>query len=353
MSVGSEVDEHGGTGVGAPLRIGVLGCARITEHALVAPARDAGHRLVAVAARDRDRAEAFAQEHGVERVHDTYADVLADPDVEVVYNPLPNGLHGYWNRAAIAAGKHVLSEKPFAANAGEAAEVRDAAVAAGVTVLEAFHYLYHPVWQRLVAIVASGELGTVLRVESHFRMPAPPDDDPRWSLRLAGGALMDIGCYALHIQRTLAPFTGGAPVVEWARGGERAGQPGVDEWIEAALAFPGGAAGLAHCHMAAPELRITCKVVGTEGEVFVHNVVLPQFDDTITVRTAAGERVEHPGGGSTYTHQLAALHAHLRSGTPLPLDVDDAVATAELIDAVYRAAGFPPRPRTPVPARTA
>ena len=110
-----------------PLRIGVLGAARIAERAIAVPARATGNRLVAIAARDRARAEDFARTHGVERVLPSYADVLADPEVEVVYDPLPNALHGPWNLAAVAAGKHVLSEKPFASNAAEAAEVRDAA----------------------------------------------------------------------------------------------------------------------------------------------------------------------------------------------------------------------------------
>jgi predicted dehydrogenase len=120
-----------------PLRLGVLGASRIATLAIVDPAHTTGDRLVAVAARDRGRAEAFAASHGVERMLDSYADVVADPEVEVVYNPLTNGLHGPWNLAAIAAGKHVLTEKPSASNATEAREVRDAATAAGVTLLEA------------------------------------------------------------------------------------------------------------------------------------------------------------------------------------------------------------------------
>ena len=116
-----------------PSRCGsaILGAARIAERAIVKPAHATGTRLVTVAARDRRRAEAFAAEHGVERVTDSYAEVVADPEVEVVYNPLPNALHGPWNLAAVAAGKHVLSEKPFASTAEEAAEVRAAAQSAG------------------------------------------------------------------------------------------------------------------------------------------------------------------------------------------------------------------------------
>lgn len=202
-----------------PLRIGVLGAARITEQSLIGPARTTGHRIVAVAARDRSRAEAYAAAHRVERVADSYADLIADPEVQVVYNPLANGLHGPWNLAALAAGKHVLSEKPSASNAEEAAEVRRAAAKSGTVFMEAFHYLFHPVTRRLHELLASGELGELRHIETLVAIPAPPDTDPRWSLDLAGGAVMDLGCYSLHAQRMLAPWAGGAPQLVKARAG--------------------------------------------------------------------------------------------------------------------------------------
>ena len=334
-----------------PLRIGVLGAARIAELAIVEPARSTGQRLVAVAARDRGRAETFARAHDVERVHDSYADVLADSEVEVVYNPLANALHAPWNLAAVRAGKHVLTEKPFASNTEEAAEVRDAAVAAGVTVVEGFHYLHHPVMRRLHGLLDGGELGELRAVEVHMLMPAPPDSDPRWSLELAGGALMDLGCYGLHAHRTLAPWGGGTPRPVAARGGVRPGRPGVDEWLDVDLAFPGGATGSVRCHMAADHFRFSCRVVGTRGEATASNFVLPHQDDRVTVVTPAGRRVEQLGRRSSYTYQLEALASHLRDGTPFPIDVDDAVETMHLIDSCYAAAGFAARPRwvSPLP----
>lgn len=331
-----------------PLRIGVLGAARITERALVDPARAAGHRLVAVAARDRSRAEAFAARHGVERVAGSYADLLADPEVEVVYNPLANGLHGPWNLAALAAGKHVLTEKPSASNAEEAAEVREAAAKSGTVFMEGFHYLFHPVTRRLHELLDSGELGELRRVETLVAIPAPEDGDPRWSLSLAGGAVMDLGCYSLHAQRMLAPWAGGAPSLVSARGGERAGAPGVDEWLDAELAFPGGATGSARCHMAYDGLEMSCRIIGTKGEASAPNFVLPHLDDRVVVRTADGERTEHLGTRSSYAYQLEAFAARVREDTPVPLDADDAVATMTLVDACYRAAGLPPRPRSVV-----
>ncbi|WP_181781752.1 Gfo/Idh/MocA family protein [Pseudonocardia pini] len=326
-----------------PLRIGVLGAARIAAPALVEPTRATGDRLVAVAARDRGRAERFAREHGVERVLADYAEVVSDPEVELVYNPLANSLHGPWTIAAARAGKTVLSEKPFASNAAEARAVREAALAAGVTVVEGFHYLFHPVVLRAHEILASGEVGELREVEALTTMPAPPDDDPRWSLELAGGSLMDLGCYGLHAHRMLAPFGGGEPELVGARGGER-GRSGVDEWMDADFAFPNGVTGRSLSSMTADWcMRLT--LVGSRGEVTVADYVQPHKDDRVLVTTGGGTRTEELGRRSSYLYQLEALRAHLRESAPFPLDVDDAVRNAEMIDEIYAAAGFEPRPR--------
>lgn len=326
-----------------PLRIGTLGAARITERALVSPAAATGDRLVAVAARNRDRAAAFADKHGVENVLDSYDAVVNSPDVELVYNPLANVLHGPWNLAAIRAGKHVLSEKPFASNAAEAREVRDAARAAGGTVIEGFHYLFHPVIRRAREVLASGEIGELTHVQARTLMPAPSDDDPRWALELAGGSVMDLGCYGLHAHRMFAPFAGGKPVLVDARGVERAGRPGVDERMEAHFEFPSGATGWSLSSMAHDDFNMTLRLVGSAGELVVADYVQPHKDDRVHVSGPAGTRVEHLGTRSSYLFQLEAVRDHLRNGTTLPIGIDDAVETAEMIDDMYRAAGFEPR----------
>lgn len=326
-----------------PLRIGILGATRIAELALVRPARVTGDRLVAVAAHSRAHAQAFAERHGIERVLDDYAALIDDDELDLVYNPLANGLLGRWNLAAARAAKHVLSEKPLASNAAEAREVRDAALAAGVTVVEGFQYVHQPVMRRMHQLLAESEIGSLRHVEAHVTMPAPPDDDPHWSYPLAGGALMDLGCYGMHAHRTFAPWAGGEPRVVAARAKELPGCPGVDEWLEAALEFPDGATGFVRCSMN-DEWRVTLRLVGTAGRASAWNFVLPHQDDTIVVRTRGRERAERPGTRSAYVYQLEALRAHLRGGTPFPLDVHDAVATAELIDAAYVAAGFALRP---------
>jgi predicted dehydrogenase len=327
------------------LRIGVLGASRIAEQAIVGPAAELGHRLVAVAARDRSRAEAFAEKYGVERVVDGYQDVIDDPEVDVVYNPLANSLHAPWNLRAIAAGKPVLSEKPFARDESEAQQVATAAAAAGVTVLEGFHYFFHPVTQRAFELAGDGTIGRVTHVEVRMAMPAPGDDDPRWSLELAGGALMDLGCYGLHVMRSLGrlamPGIEGRPTIVRAHADQRT--PEVDAWCDVEIGFPGGATGLAAHSMVGDDYSFTLRIVGTAGDLLVHDFIKPNSDDRLTINTSAGSTVERLGTRASYTYQLEAFAAHVQQGTPLPFGTADAVANMAFVDSAYRAAGMQPR----------
>lgn len=335
-----------------PLRVGVLGAARIAPLAIVSPARDSGARLVAVAARDLTRAEAFAQEHGVERAWGSYEELLADPEVEAVYNPLPNGLHGPWNRAALRAGKHVLSEKPFAVDAAEAREVVDVARAAGRRVLEAFHYPFHPRHARLLHLLADGAVGEVRHVEAPMRMPDPGPDDPRWRLALAGGSTMDLGCYAFHVGRLIGRAAcGGEPVVEHAVARGRDGTPGVDERLSVEARYPTGATSTLGSDMDSGgtwDFHLT--VTGTRGSIRIGDFARPHLDDSLTLRRdGEDDVVECFGTRSSYTYQLEAFAALVREDRPLPYDPEhDAVAQAEFIETVYRAAGLAPRPRSAI-----
>lgn len=327
------------------LRIGVLGASRIAELAIVGPAAELGHRLVAVAARDRVRAETFAEKNAVERVVASYQDLIDDPDVDVVYNPLANSLHAPWNLAAVKAGKPVLTEKPFARNQSEARQVADAADAAGVTMLEGFHYYFHPVTARAFGLAADGTLGDITHVEVRMAMPPPSDDDPRWSLEMAGGALMDLGCYGLHVMRSLGrlevPGIGGRPSITHAHADQHV--PGVDAWCDVELAFPGGATGLSANSMVAHDYSFTLRIVGTAGDLLVHDFIKPHADDRLTVNTPQGTTVERLGTRPSYVYQLAAFADHVEHGTPLPFGTADAVANMAMIDTAYRAAGMEPR----------
>lgn len=318
------------------LRIGILGASRIAESAIVEPAQELGHRLVAVAARDPLRARIFADKYGVDRIVPTYQDLVSDPEVDVIYNPLANALHAPWNLAAVAAGKPVLTEKPFARNREEAARVANAAVTADITVMEGFHYLFHPVNQRALAVARDGTIGDLTRIEVRMGMPTPQPDDPRWSLELAGGALMDLGCYALHVMRRF-----GEPSVVTATAAERSA--GVDERFYAELMFPSGVTASTSNSMVDEDYSFTLRMLGTRGEVFVHNFIKPRDDDRLTITTEHGTTVEHHGTRASYTYQLEAFANHVQHAMPLPLNIEDAVANMALIDEAYRAAGMQPR----------
>ncbi|HVU72104.1 MAG TPA: Gfo/Idh/MocA family oxidoreductase [Mycobacteriales bacterium] len=319
------------------LRIGVLGAARIAPNALIKPARALPEvSVTTIAARDPERARAFAKKHGIPRTHATYEELLADPDVDAVYNPLPNALHAQWTIAALHAGKHVLCEKPFTSNEAEALDVADAANKSGLVVMEAFHWRYHPLAARMHEITHDGRLGEITEISAQLCFPLFGKDDIRWSYPLGGGAFMDAGCYALSCVRHLGE---GEPVVTGAKALLHA--PDVDRRMDAELRFPNGAVGRATGSMWSRQvLGITAKAVGTRGTMRVLNFVMPHAFNRLKV-TVEGTTTRHRVKGEpTYTGQLRAFTAAVLRGEPFPTTVDDAVVQMRLIDAVYAAAGL-------------
>jgi predicted dehydrogenase len=325
------------------VRFGVLGAAGIAPNALVKPARNnAEVAIVAVAARDPQRAREFAARHSIPATHAGYEELLADPSVDAVYNPLPNGLHGRWTLAALAAGKHVLCEKPFTANAAEARVVADAAAESGLVVMEAFHYRHHPLAGRMAEIVGSGELGPLRSVAASVCFPLPKFSDIRYRLDLAGGAMMDAGSYSVHLARLLG---GDEPEVVAARA--KLHGDGIDRAMRADLRFPAGHTGTVTCSLWSSDvLRVSARAVGERGELRVLNPVSPQFGHRLSVRTPDGRRVEHLTRRPSYAYQLDAFAAAVLRGGPVLTDPADAVANMTVIDAVYRAAGLPLREPT-------
>jgi predicted dehydrogenase len=326
-----------------PLRIGVLGAARIAPAAIIGPGqRVDGVEVVAIAARDRGRAQAFADKHGIPRVVESYEALVGDPGIDAVYNPLPNGLHGRWTLAAMAAGKHVLCEKPFTANADEARTVAAAQAGSGVVLMEAFHYRYHPLFNRVRELVATGAVGSLRHIEAALCFPLLSGKDIRWKLGLAGGATMDAGCYPIHMVRHIADSE---PQVTGARA--RLRSPGVDRFMEADLRFGDGVTGRAMCSMLSSQvLRISLRVRGDGGEIRVLNPLAPDRFHRLTVRNKAGRQVEHCTRRHTYDFQLEAFLRAVTKGEPVLTGPDDAIANMTVIDAVYRAAGLEPRQPT-------
>ena len=328
-----------------PIRIGVLGTARVVPYGMLRPARGLREvEIVAVASRSRDRARRFAAAHGIPRAHEGYASLLTDGAVDAVYNALPVSLHCEWTVRALNARKHVLCEKPFAANALEARQMREAARHCGLVLSEAFHWRYHPLAARMKEIVTSGELGDVRHVEGHMCVAIPDRRDSRYQLDLAGGATMHCGSYVVNMLRFL---TGAEPEVVDARAWVSV--VGVDRTMVARFRFPDGSTGAMSCSLFSLHLlRISARVVAERGELRVQNPFVPhalsRFVGTgihwLTVDTGDAKRREHLPADSTYRCQLRAFVHAIRTGATLPTGADDAVANMVVIDSVYRKAGL-------------
>ncbi len=319
------------------VRIGILGAARIAPSALVKPARKIPQAAVtAIAARNPQRAQAFADKYKIPRVFVSYADLIADPDVDAVYIPLPNGLHCEWTIKALEAGKHVLCEKPFAANAAEAEQMAAAAERAGKVLMEAFHYRYHPLAARMQEIVTSGQLGKIQHIETWMCFPLPLFNNIRYNYDLAGGALMDAGCYAVNMLRWLA---GDEPEVVSAQA--RLASPQVDRCMRAEMRFADVRTWRITCSMwSTTFLRISARVQGEAGEMSALNPVMPAYYHRLKVRTRAGTKVEHVPGDATYVYQLRAFIDNILQGTPVLTSPADALANMRVIDTIYEKAGL-------------
>jgi predicted dehydrogenase len=321
------------------LRIGILGAAKIAPMALVKPAVAVpGVTVAAVAARDRGRAEAFAGKHHVATVHSSYDDLLADDSIDAVYNPLPNGLHAQWTLAALAAGKHVLCEKPFTANEAEARAVADAAEASGLVVMEAYHYRYHALAERMREIAHDGRLGETREVRTWMWLPLPKFSDIRYQYSLGGGTTMDC-CYAVHAMRLVGP---GEPTVVSAT--PTLHRPDVDRAMETTYSFANGASGHSSASMWSRRLfRFSLRVTGTRGQMRVTNFIAPQYFNRLAVTIDGAKTAERVRGEPSYNAQLRAFVAAARDGGPVLTPPEDAVTTMRLIDDIYRAAGMPIR----------
>jgi predicted dehydrogenase len=326
------------------LRIGTLGSSRISQPALIDPAVSVPEVTVAaVAARDPARAEAYALRHGLEKAYGSYEELLADPDIDAVYNPLPNSLHGPWTLRAIEAGKHVLCEKPFASNADEAALVARAVSASGLVVMEAMHYRYHPLTQRLTEVV--GELGPVRHIQAWTSFAIVDPGDIRYDYGLAGGAMMDGGCYAIDCLRLLG---GDEPSVTGALADpvdSGAVPEAADRSLAVRLAFPRGATGWFESSFTRDgPFRADLHVICEDGLVHLDNFIFPTRGRLTATREGTVVADEAGTGESTYVYQLRAFAAAITSGEPFPTSAASALVTMRLIDDAYRAAGLAPRP---------
>lgn len=312
------------------IKLGLLSTAAINE-ALLAGARESQFvEVIGVASRERARAEAYAKERGLERAYGSYEELLADPELDVVYVALPNALHVEWAIRALEAGKHILSEKPLSRRPAEVERAFDAADRAGRILMEGFMYRHHPQTKRLARLVADGAVGELRLVRSHFSFTLDRPHDPRWNAELGGGALLDLGCYCVNAFRLLA----GEPKRVYA---ERMLAPsGVDVRFAAVLRFAGGVLGHFDCAFDLPR-RVVLEAVGSEGSVVM---VQPFIQDDVTVELRRGDVLESSKTvtANRYHLELDNLARAIAGEEPPLLDRDESVAQAQVLDALLRSA---------------
>ena len=328
------MNEEDEAAVSDRLRWGVLSTANIGR-AAVNPAIQASRNgvLNAVASRDRDRAEAFAREHGIPRSHGSYEALIEDPEIDALYVPLPNSMHRDWVIHALRAGKHVLCEKPLALGATDCMEMAAAAVESGVKLMEAFMYRFHPRTEQVIEMVRNGQIGEVGAVRSTFTFRLRSPDNIRLDPSLGGGALMDVGCYCVNVSRTMVGEEPHA-VQASARWTDR----GVDEMLAGILHFPGGAVAHFDCALTMERCE-RYEVAGSDGYLDVDRAFLPGTEDVV-IRDVHGRDQTHHAVGGDDEYRLMVEHfadcaLHDR---PVRYPVSEAAANLRTIEALYRSA---------------
>ena len=309
---------------------GFLSTARINR-LLLAGARESDRvDVVAVASRDRERAEAYARENEIERAYASYEALLADPEVEAVYISLPNSLHVEWSIRALQAGKHVLCEKPLSRRPAEVEEVFDAAEQAGLVLMEAFMYRHNPQTARLQELVDMGAIGTLQLVRAAFSFPLADAANVRLNAALDGGSLMDVGCYCVSGARLLA----GEPARVY--GEQVVGESGVDVLFSGTMRFPGGVVAQFDSGLRMPN-RDELEAVGDEGSVFLDD---PWHSRTpvLLLRRAGGDEEISVDAADSYRLELENVSDAIRGDAAPLLGREDAVAQARAIEALYRSA---------------
>ena len=311
------------------LRWGILSTANITDKLL-----DSGtdQEFVAVGSRDGARAEAYAREKGIARAHGSYEALLADPDVEAIYNPLPNALHVEWSIRALEAGKHVLCEKPLSRRPEDVERAFDVAEREGRVLAEAFMWRHHPQVARARELLDGGAIGDLRIIRAHFAFKAADPDDIRLQADLDGGGLMDVGCYCVSGCRTLAGAEPERAYAELVSGGH-----GVDVSLAATLRFPGDVLAHLDCGLSYPGGSLLA-AAGTEGS-FALADPWHGNDAVIELRRADGsvERID-AGPANSYALELADFEAAVRGERRPLLGRDDALGQARTIAALYTSA---------------
>ncbi|MBX7257263.1 MAG: Gfo/Idh/MocA family oxidoreductase [Candidatus Hydrogenedentes bacterium] len=313
------------------IRWGILGTAHIGRSLLRAIGDAKGNCVQAVASREWTRASEWAREYGVPRVFGSYQEMLDSGEIDAVYNPLPNSMHAEWTIRALDAGLPVLCEKPFTISAKEAREVAAVAARTHLPLAEAFMYRYHPMYDRVLQSITSGEIGQVMAIRSAFAFRLPDRTNIRWSKELCGGSLMDVGCYCVNVSRLIA---GTEPI----RAAAIARREGVDGTMIGVLEFPNGLLSHFECSFEQYD-RSYVEIEGSEGIITIPKPWFPGEDfATYTIKRGEHEETVRIPGANTYLLEVEDFGNACRTHASTRWPIEDAIANMTVIDSLYQSA---------------
>jgi predicted dehydrogenase len=318
------------------IRWGILGAANIARKRFIpGVARTTNGVVTAIASRDGDRSRAVAAELGIPAAYDSYEALLADPEIDAIYNPLPNALHAEWTHKAAAAGKAILCEKPLAIDSAQARAMIDGARAAGVLLMEAFMYRFHPQHALVRRLIDAGTIGEVRVVRTNFTFLLEPFNPANVRLQrsLAGGALMDVGCYCVNAARMLF---GEEPRWASAQADVRA-EFGVEVALAGTLGFSDGRMASFDCGFRASG-QGAYTVAGTLGGIEVPNAFVPSAATVVRVTTGGETRDEMIPAVDQYALEAHEFADALLTRRPLRIPADDALGTLRAIEALHQSA---------------
>ena len=314
------------------LRWGFLSTARINR-ALLSPLHNSPrNELTAVASRDLERAKAYAAERDIPRSFGSYEELLADPDVDVIYNPLPNSLHTEWTVKAVHAGKHVLCEKPLANTVAEVDAIRAAAQETGKVVMEAFMYRHHPQTLKVKELVEGGAIGKLQLIRGSFTFKIADENDVRLNASLGGGSIWDVGCYPISYARLIA----GDPVevFGWQITGAASG---VDETFVGQMRFPNNVYAQFDSGFRTP-FRTHIELVGDQGSLTVPKPFIAKPDGEIILSDGNEKRVITIPGEELYLGEVENMADAILEGKPIRMSLEDSRNNVATIDALLRSA---------------
>ncbi|MEO8286118.1 MAG: Gfo/Idh/MocA family oxidoreductase [Chloroflexota bacterium] len=323
------------------VRWGVLGTARIADAVVRGIRLSSNSDLAAIASRDASLAQEWATRRDVPHVFGSYDEMLASDVIDAVYVPLPNGLHKEWSIKAMQQGKHVLCEKPLAASADDVREMMAAADANNVKLMEAFMYRFHPQTERVLKLLAEGIIGDLKVIRATFGFVLDNLDDVRWRPDLAGGSLMDVGCYCVNVSRLVA---GGNPVVVTAR--QHVAQSGVDDLFGGVLEFSGGLLGLVDCDFqSGAGMQQSLSISGTRGRI---NVAQPfrRDENPVSIVIDRSEDGDRGGpfesievsGANQYHLMVESFADAVLNHHPTAYTLEDSLGNMQVIDALKESA---------------